>query len=180
MLLPLLQNEVPVEEWQPIDSLPIRKLVVTAAIASFFFVPEITPTDWIPVQSELSAKIQRVTGETVYPFTEPSLDWQPLEPYTRPTVRLMVSGETRVDVVVVIPETVTLDKWFQPIGQPYFSKWRTQGDDPIVLEDFVPPPPPAVFERPVYSQRHIWVDTDQLLREDDEILELLKIWVECQ
>lgn len=177
------------DQWHQQGVTPIRRVAVVASVAAaFFFVAApaevITVDKWVqPVSQPYQGKSNRFEGGVVGPLSTEGLDWfiQTAGP-TRSKTQVTQPLETRVEVVVTNPEVVTLDKWFQPISQPYFVKWGPTGDDPLVSKDFEPAPPPPVFERPIYSKRHEWVDNkhDQLLREDDEILELLKIWVECQ
>lgn len=113
------------------DSSPFKRIFPIAAIAaSLFFIPVISQSENItldkwyqPVSQPLKQFTrQNLGGESRFevPRTIIITDWfQAIsEPVKRKPIQLL-GGDVRTDI-----EAITMDKWVQPVAQPYFSKRR--------------------------------------------------------
>ena len=90
---------ITIDKWYKQHDNPVRKgLQVAAIVSSFFFVPDAVAESgaWGQPQSQRQKKVE---------------------------IR-QTAGETRTEVVVSGGETITLDKWYRPASEPYFTKRR--------------------------------------------------------
>lgn len=132
------------------------------------------------------------TGE--YRFEVPrdilTSDWfQATNEPVKQKVRQLFSGESRVEVVVPA-EVITIDKWHQPVNQPVFKRFNQINSGEFRVEVVVlPPVPPDPLPLIVAPEEIIRRDHGgggeeehqrrvDILREDEEVLNLIKMWLE--